>query len=147
VALPAVFFALPCVWSPTAHAADGELAGVWALGGYGVGVTGGYGDTFILTLGADGKAVVTNIDGCMIVSEPATWAADGGELRVMPVKKPEREESGGGYTYSVDGEKHKVNYWRDRERVYGYSADGRALRLTIGGETMVLTRKTEKHWY
>jgi hypothetical protein len=28
-----------------------------------------------------------------------------------------------------------------------HAADGRALRLTIGGETMVLTRKTEKHWY
>jgi hypothetical protein len=137
-----VCFILPRLWNPKAHAAiDERLVGRWARGGYGVGVSGGYGDTFILTLGADGKAVVTNIQGCMVVSEPAIWAADGRELHVAPVKKLKREEPGRSYTYSVDGEKHKVNHWQDQERVYGYSADDRTLRLTIIDKTMVLTRR------
>ena len=120
---------------------DKELVGRWAMSGVGVGYSGGYGEVLVMTLGADGRAVFERTEGCMITGEPATWESDGRVLRVIPAKKPERGEPGGGYTYSVDGRSYKVNNWPRKIASYGISLEGDVLRLTYEGEEMVLTRK------
>jgi hypothetical protein len=123
-------------------ATDVRLADVWGMNGTGVGYSGGEGAVFTLLLGADGRAVIENIEGCMIITEPATWKADGQKLTLTPAKKPKSEDWGGGYSYSVDGKKYKVNNWTDRERIYEYSADENSLTLhpAEGGGAMVLHR-------
>jgi hypothetical protein len=62
---------------------------------------------------------------------------------LIPEAKPEREDSGGGYSYWVDGEAHKVNHWPDREDIYTYTVDGNTLILRASDKDteMVLTRR------
>ena len=142
------FFILGAVSIAAADAdADESLTGLWGMTGSGVGYSGGIGDVFLLRLGADGKAVVTNYQGCMIISSPATWKTEGSTLRLIPVAKP-AEDAGGGYSYSVDGTSHKVNNWWDKEVTFEYAVDGNVLILRNAGEKndeklMVLTRREE----
>jgi len=126
--------------------ADERLAGRWAMSGYGVGYTGGYGEVFVLILGADGNAVMERTEGCMIVTEPATWKSDGQVVRFVSAKEPEWPREGG-YTYSVDGKRYRVNSWPNRDYTCLYSVDGDILTLHMfsgdetSGEKMLLTRK------
>ena len=105
---------------------NADLSGVWALWGTGVGYSGGEGYVFILTLGADGKAVVKNIEGCIIISRPATWEADGRELRLVSTEKSNWETT---YEYSLRGDTLTLRLTRTSQS------------RTRTNEKMVLTRK------
>jgi hypothetical protein len=119
-----------------------ELVGKWAMGGYGVGYSGGYGDVLVLTLGKDGNAVAERTEGCMLTNEALTWNTDGKSLRLLPVEKPKREVRGGGYTHSVDGVKYRVNSWPENGITYEISyLDGGVLHLRHKDETMALNSR------